>query len=68
MIESLLRIGDVERRVGFSAAEIYRQISAGNFPAPIKFGKRAVRWPESEINNWIERKITAARGATQSEC
>ena len=36
----------------------------GNFPRPVKLGKRAVAWPKSAIDDWIEeRKAEAGFGA-----
>jgi prophage regulatory protein len=32
-------------------------MKAGTFPKPVKIGERAVAWPESEINAWLEQRI-----------
>ena len=51
--ERLLRRREVEVRTGLSRTTIYRLMREESFPAPIRVGPRAVRWPESEINAWM---------------
>jgi predicted DNA-binding transcriptional regulator AlpA len=47
-------------RVGKSRTEIYRDIQAGNFPAPIRIGARAVVWDSTAIETWQEGRISAS--------
>ncbi|ELE9684371.1 AlpA family phage regulatory protein, partial [Enterobacter kobei] len=42
-------------------AWIYRLISEGRFPAPVKIGTRAVAFVESEIDEWIKAVISNSR-------
>ena len=64
MLESLLRRPDVEAITGLSRSSIYAAMSRGEFPRPIKIGRRAVAWPKTVIDNWIEeRKAEAGFGA-----
>ena len=62
MAESLLRRPAVEARTGFARATIYDKMKAGTFPKPVKIGERAVAWPESEINAWLEQRIAEREG------
>lgn len=55
----LLRLPHVCARTSISRSEIYRRITAGTFPAPIKLGERASAWPEHEVTAWIEERIAA---------
>ena len=48
-------------KTGFSKAWIYRLISKGDFPKPIKIGIRASAFVESEIDEWIEQLIYSSR-------
>ena len=57
-----IRLPEVLARTGLSPATIYRQIKAGRFPVQVTLGIRAVGWIESEIDDWIEARILAARG------
>lgn len=49
-------IDQVEAKIGFKKTFIYKQLSEGDFPAPIKLGKSrkaAVRWVMAEIEQWM---------------
>ena len=56
---TLERLPQVRARTGLSRTEIYRQISAFQFPAPVKIGPRASAWNSAEIDAWIGDKIAA---------
>lgn len=56
MTETLLRRADVEQRTGFSRSTIYRLMSDGEFPRPLRIGRQAVRWRASDIDTWIASK------------
>ena len=60
---ALLRLSEVRRRTGRCRSDIYRDIAAGKFPAPVKLGERASAWPEHEINAWITERIAARERA-----
>ena len=51
--DRLLRMAEVEQRIGLSGSTIYLKIAAGTFPKPIKISVQAVRWRESEVNQWV---------------
>jgi prophage regulatory protein len=57
----LIRLPEVMNRTGYSKAWIYRLISRGVFPEPIKIGIRARAFVESEIDEWIENIIQFSR-------
>ena len=59
--QSLIRLPEVLKRTGFGKAWIYRLISEGRFPAPVKLGTRAVAFVESEIDEWIKAVISNSR-------
>ncbi len=60
MADSFLRRPDVEARTGLSRAWIYAAMLRGEFPRPVNIGKRAVAWPKSVIDEWIEARKTEA--------
>lgn len=57
--DRLLRREEVETRCGIARTTIYRLMRAGQFPEPVKVGPRAVRWPASEIEDWIAGRSRA---------
>lgn len=59
--QSLIRLPEVLKRTGFGKAWIYRLISEGRFPAPVKIGVRAVAFVESEVDEWIQSVIEKSR-------
>lgn len=61
MKNRILRRPEVESCIGLSRAHIYQMIAKGDFPSPIKIGRRAVGWIEADISAWLEQKIEAAK-------
>lgn len=57
----LLRLKQVEQRVGLKRSSIYQQISEHTFPAQVQLGMRAVGWLESEIDAWIVAQVEKSR-------
>lgn len=59
MIDRLIKLEEVLSFTGLSRSELYRQIQEDTFPRPVKVGKRAVRWRESEVEEWIAERPRA---------
>ena len=57
----LLRMPAVRARSGLSGPTIYRLMREGSFPKPVRIAHQAVAWVESDIDQWIEDKVAAAR-------
>ena len=62
MAKRLLKLRDVTERCALSRSALYQKVSEGEFPAPIKLGRRAVAWLDSDIDEWIGERIAASRG------
>ena len=58
--DRLLRLPEVLRLTGLSRSAVYRKIKAGEYPRPLKLGKRAVGWRESEVIAWINGRPPAS--------
>ncbi|EKH4534234.1 AlpA family transcriptional regulator [Escherichia coli] len=58
---SFIRLSEVMRCTGYGRAWIYRLISLGRFPKPVKIGSRSVAFIESEVDEWINQRIDASR-------
>ncbi|MBL1436003.1 MAG: AlpA family phage regulatory protein [Rhodobacteraceae bacterium] len=52
MLDSYHRRKSVEKITGLSRSMIYEQMERGEFPRPIRIGRRAVAWRESDIAAW----------------
>lgn len=59
MTEQLLRRPDVEQRTGLSRSSIYRMMDEGDFPRPIRIGRRAVAWRASDLERWQAERPAA---------
>lgn len=57
--EALLKIHVVSAVTGLSASSIYRKVSEGKFPAPVKDGSRCTRWVAGQVSNWLRAKGTS---------
>jgi prophage regulatory protein len=55
----------VRERTGLSRSTLYAKIKAGEFPASISLGDRAVGWPSNEIDEWIAARIDASHKSRQ---
>ena len=58
-MEKILRRPEVESLVGLSRSAIYAMMATGDFPHPIKLGKRAVGWQVTELSKWCLSRKTA---------
>lgn len=58
--ERLLRLPEVKRLTGLSKSSIYARIAEDSFPRQIPLGSRTVVWLETDIQNWIAEKVSAA--------
>jgi prophage regulatory protein len=60
--QRFLRLPSVKAATGLSKSTIYARIAEGTFPKQISIGPRLVVWIESDIQNWIDEQVLAARG------
>lgn len=59
MTARILRLADVRACTGLGRSSIYRLMSEGRFPPPVKLTDRAVGWREEEITTWIQSREPA---------
>lgn len=50
----LIPAGDVAAMLGVSERTLWRLLSAGKMPEPVRIG-RSTRWRSAEVREWIER-------------
>ncbi len=58
---TLLRMRQVKERTGLSRSTLYLRIKAGEFPAQVSLGARAVGWLETEVERWIATQVERSR-------
>jgi prophage regulatory protein len=66
-IKRMIRLPEVRQTVALSRSEIYRLISLGKFPAPVRLGERAVAWDFDDVQQWVRAKIDAHHKRTAGE-
>lgn len=49
----LIRLKEVQHRVGLSRSTIYKRMSEGRFPKSRSLGPKCAVWVEAEIEDWI---------------
>jgi len=57
--KKLLRVKDVLDITLISNSTMYELMKENKFPKPIRIGRRAVAWLESDIQKWIDSRPTA---------
>ncbi len=55
-VQQLLDLHQVKQLLQMSRSSIYAAIADGDFPKPIRVGRRAVRWFANEIYTWVESR------------
>ena len=63
MNKIIKRLNGVKSMVGLSRSTIYALIKADKFPKSISLGERSVGWLESDIQAWIDSRISATNAA-----
>ena len=61
MEQHILRLPNVKAITGLSRSTIYLRMSEGAFPRQVNLGSRAVGWLASEIQQWVDERISSSR-------
>ncbi|MDZ4200768.1 MAG: AlpA family phage regulatory protein [Gallionella sp.] len=56
----VLRLPQLIEKVGLSRSSIYAMAKTGEFPPPIRLGRRAVGWRTDEVESWISGRTCAS--------
>tara|TARA_R100001129_G_scaffold64942_1_gene44379 strand:- start:1721 stop:1939 length:219 start_codon:yes stop_codon:yes gene_type:complete len=56
-VTRLIRLPEVQHRVGLGRSTIYRWMAEGKFPKPVQLGSYAVAWAEDEVTRWVESHL-----------
>lgn len=64
MYQKIIRLPAVKEITGLSRSSIYLRMSNGEFPKSISLGGgRAIGWLEADIEQWLDERIAASKGA-----
>ena len=66
IMHKILRLPEVMRNTGLARSTIYKMIAEKIFPNQISLGVKSVGWLESDIQNWIQEKISQSNAAQKS--
>ena len=53
----VLKVKQVAEEINVSVPQIYRLVSIGSFPKPIKLGERSSGWLITEIDAWLQSRV-----------
>jgi prophage regulatory protein len=56
MIDKIYRLPDAMAATGLCRTSLYNALAAKDFREPVKLGKRAVGWRESDLNAWVQSR------------
>ena len=56
----IIRRTEVLFMTGLATSTLYAKMQAGEFPRPIKLGRRAVGWKSNDVELWITQQSEAA--------
>lgn len=56
-----LRVPQVIKLLRVGESTLYRWVSNGKFPQPIKLGTKVIAWPVKDVTAWIEAKNNAGK-------
>ena len=55
----ILKVKQVAKEINVSVPQVYKLVSLGRFPKPIKLGERGSGWLTSEIDAWLQSRVDA---------
>ena len=59
VMSRILKVKQVAKEINVSVPQVYKLVSLGRFPKPIKLGERGSGWLTSEIEAWLQSKVDA---------
>ena len=57
VMSKILKVKEVAEELNVSVQQIYKLVSKGRFPKPIKLGERGSGWLTSEIDAWLQSRV-----------
>ena len=53
----VLKVKQVATEINVSVPQVYKLVSLGRFPKPIKLGERGSAWLLSEVDAWLQSRV-----------
>ena len=53
----VLKVKQVAKEISVSVPQVYKLVSLGRFPKPIKLGERGSGWLVTEIDAWLQTRV-----------
>jgi len=60
--DRLLLFEDVRKQTALAHSTLYAMMKRGEFPRPMKIGRKRVAWPASEVRAWIKGRERTTGG------
>jgi prophage regulatory protein len=57
--DRLLRLPETEQATGLKKSTIYLLMKRGGFPRSVQLTARCVAWPESQVLQWVQDRISS---------
>jgi len=58
-MKRVLKIKEVAEEISVSVPQVYKLVSLGRFPKPIKLGERGSGWLRTEVDAWLQSRVEA---------
>jgi len=55
----VLKVRQVAEEINVSIPQVYKLVSLGRFPKPIKLGERGSGWIRTEVDAWLQSRVKA---------
>lgn len=59
VMSKILKVKQVAEEINISVPQVYKLVSLGRFPKPIKLGERGSGWLTTEIDAWLQSRVDA---------
>jgi prophage regulatory protein len=59
VMSRILKVKQVAEEINVSVPQVYKLVSLGRFPKPIKLGERGSGWLTTEIDAWLQSRVNA---------
>ncbi|MBA4381646.1 MAG: AlpA family transcriptional regulator [Sideroxydans sp.] len=58
--QQFYRLPHLKQRLGVSGSSIWSWVKKGTFPKPIKLSENCTAWNASDIDAWVQSRITSS--------